>query len=175
MQRGAWFGLWNGALRGSGCAFLLLALVAEASQCPQDLAAPANRPTAAKASTTALINVVAATCRRPASAETAEAGQARSQTSKLDYASLRSVESDRVANATSDFPSEIDSRFGVRWRAVKGPEWVRNVPQWVIDDARYYKHRGLPLVQLWQSNHYQVALGLSNRGVPGVYFSQKIP
>ena len=111
-------------------------------------------------------------CRRPAAAEST---QSRAPAAKLDYASLRSVESRRIANVAPDPQPELESRFGVRWRAVMGPEWVRNVPQWVIDDARNYKHRGLPLVHLWQSGQYQVALGLSNRGVPGVYFSQRLP
>lgn len=57
--------------------------------------------------------------------------------------------------------------FGVRWRAVMGPECVRGVPHWLIDDARNYKRRGLPLLRLWETTHYQAALGLSSRGLPG--------
>jgi hypothetical protein len=63
----------------------------------------------------------------------------------------------------------------VPWRTTLGPAWVGNVPDWVTETAKNYRHRGLPLVDLWQSSHCMVALGLSNHGVPGVYFSQKLP
>jgi hypothetical protein len=33
----------------------------------------------------------------------------------------------------------------------------------------------LPLVHLWESPHYLLALGLSNHKVPGLYFTQKLP
>jgi hypothetical protein len=66
-------------------------------------------------------------------------------------------------------------QLNVQWRNAPGPAWVGNVPDWVTDSARNYRHRGLPLVDLWQSSHYMVALGLSNHGVPGVYFTQKLP
>jgi hypothetical protein len=49
------------------------------------------------------------------------------------------------------------------------------VPSWVIDDAKNYKRRGLPILHLWESSHYLVALGLSSHGKPGIYFSQKLP
>ena len=69
----------------------------------------------------------------------------------------------------------LDGRFGVRWQVMPGPAWVQRVPTWLIDDAKTYHRRGLPVLRLWQSPHYLVALGLSNHGVPGVYFSQKLP
>jgi hypothetical protein len=65
--------------------------------------------------------------------------------------------------------------LSVQWRNTVGPAWVASVPDWVTDTAKNYRHRGLPLVDLWQSSHYLLALGLSNHGVPGVYFSQKLP
>jgi hypothetical protein len=69
----------------------------------------------------------------------------------------------------------VGPQLNVPWRNVPGPAWVGNVPDWVTETARNYRHRGLPLVDLWQSSHYMVALGLSNHGVPGVYFTQKLP
>lgn len=80
-----------------------------------------------------------------------------------------------AAAVLPDLQSANASRFDVRWRPVIGPVWVQSVPAWMIDNARSYRHRGLPIVHLWESSHYQIALGLSNRGVPGVYFSQKLP
>jgi len=74
--------------------------------------------------------------------------------------------------------SPIASRFDVRWQITSGPApaWVRqNVPQWITDNARNYRRRGLPLLRLWESSHYMVALGLNNHGVPGAYFTQKLP
>jgi hypothetical protein len=75
----------------------------------------------------------------------------------------------------AEIGSPIAARFDMRWQSSIGPAWVQSVPQWVTSDARNYHRRGLPLLQLWQSHHYLVALGFSNHGVPGVYFSQKLP
>jgi hypothetical protein len=74
--------------------------------------------------------------------------------------------------------SPIASRFDIRWQITPGPApaWVQqNVPQWITDNAKNYRRRGLPLLRLWESSHYMVALGLSNHGVPGAYFTQKLP
>jgi hypothetical protein len=72
----------------------------------------------------------------------------------------------------ADEESQIRGELG----EVRSPAGQQlNVPDWVTETARNYRHRGLPLVDLWQSSHCMVALGLSNHGVPGVYFSQKLP
>lgn len=82
----------------------------------------------------------------------------------------------RLATATSpEMESALQSRFDIRWRPNLGPEWVHNVPTWVIEDARNYKRRGLPIIHLWESSQYLVAVGLSKHGNPGIYFSQKLP
>jgi hypothetical protein len=88
---------------------------------------------------------------------------------------VRSADSMQVTETTAEVRTAIESRFNLRWRPTIGPGWVRNVPSWVIDDAKSYKRRGLPMLHIWESSNYLVALGLSNRGVPGVYFSQKLP
>ena len=80
-----------------------------------------------------------------------------------------------AAMTSSESDSGIAPRLELHWRKELGPSWVANVPDWVIDNAKNYHRRGLPLVHLWDSPHYLVAVGLSNRGVPGVYFSQKLP
>jgi hypothetical protein len=59
--------------------------------------------------------------------------------------------------------------FPIQWRphpALVNPE--------VVNRARNLRRTGLPIVHLWQSNNNLVALGLSPRGIPGVYFTQKI-
>lgn len=76
---------------------------------------------------------------------------------------------------TPQIQTALQSRFDIRWRPNLGPEWVHSVPSWVIDDAKNYKRRGLPILHLWESSHYLVALGLSSHGKPGIYFSQKLP
>jgi hypothetical protein len=58
--------------------------------------------------------------------------------------------------------------FGITWRAESG---VVN-PQEIVSRAHNLRRTGLPIVHLWQSNQNLVAIGLSPRGVPGVYFSQ---
>jgi hypothetical protein len=74
--------------------------------------------------------------------------------------------------------SPIASRFDIPWQITPGPApaWVQqNVPQWITDNAKNYRRRGLPLLRLWESSHYMVALGLNKHGVPGAYFTQKLP
>jgi hypothetical protein len=77
--------------------------------------------------------------------------------------------------ASSESESGLEARFGVRWQTLPGPAWVQRVPSWLVEDAKTYHRRGLPVLNLWQSSRYVVALGLSNHGVPGVYISQKLP
>ena len=60
--------------------------------------------------------------------------------------------------------------FAIRWQS--SPEWVS--PEWVRA-ARNFRRNGLPLVRLWESGRGLVALGLNPHGVPGLYFTQKIP
>ena len=59
--------------------------------------------------------------------------------------------------------------FAIQWRlhpTLVNPE--------VVSRARNLRRTGLPIVHLWQSNNNAVALGLSPRGIPGVYFTQRI-
>lgn len=71
--------------------------------------------------------------------------------------------------------SPVAARLSLRWRNLQAPPWSDTVPDWVMKDAVNYRRRGLPLVHLWQSTNYQLALGLSNHRVPGLYFMQKVP
>jgi hypothetical protein len=59
--------------------------------------------------------------------------------------------------------------FSIQWRlhpTLVNPE--------VVSRARNLRRTGLPIVNLWQSNNNRVALGLSPRGIPGVYFTQRL-
>lgn len=73
------------------------------------------------------------------------------------------------ANATRPFTqTALDVEFGpksalvLHWQT--RPELVRI--------TRNFRRTGLPVVSLWHSGRGLVALGLSPRGVPGVYFTQ---
>jgi hypothetical protein len=82
------------------------------------------------------------------------------------------------AKLESHTGSPIASRFNIPWQITPGPApaWVQqNVPEWITSNAKNYRRRGLPLLRLWESSHYMVALGLNNHGVPGAYFTQKLP
>lgn len=59
--------------------------------------------------------------------------------------------------------------FAIQWR----PHPTLVSPE-VVSRARNLRRSGLPIVHLWQSNNNVVALGLSPRGIPGVYFTQRI-
>jgi hypothetical protein len=45
----------------------------------------------------------------------------------------------------------------------------------IVRVARQIRHNGLPIVRLWQSGQNLVAIGLNPHGVPGIYFTQKVP
>jgi hypothetical protein len=45
----------------------------------------------------------------------------------------------------------------------------------LVTMARNFKHNGVPVVKLWQADRNLVALGVSPRGVPGIYFTQAVP
>jgi hypothetical protein len=55
--------------------------------------------------------------------------------------------------------------FPIRWQKRTEIERV----------ARDIKHNGLPLVHLWGTGRSLLAIGLSPHGVPGIYFTQKVP
>jgi hypothetical protein len=41
--------------------------------------------------------------------------------------------------------------------------------------VRNFRHNGLPLVRLWGEGRNLLAIGLNPHGVPGIYFTQKLP
>jgi hypothetical protein len=45
----------------------------------------------------------------------------------------------------------------------------------IVRAARQFRHNGLPIVRLWQSGPNLLAIGLNPHGVPGIYFTQKVP
>jgi hypothetical protein len=54
--------------------------------------------------------------------------------------------------------------FPVRWQKPEIERVVRN-----------FRHQGLSLVHLWGSGRNVLAIGLSPHGVPGIYFTQRVP
>ena len=69
-----------------------------------------------------------------------------------------------MANESSTTSNVAQSLGSARWD---------DTPQ-VIQAAKQFKRRGLPLVHLWESDHALLALGLNQRGKPGLYITQKI-
>jgi hypothetical protein len=57
-------------------------------------------------------------------------------------------------------------------------DWINNPPEW-MRDIREDRRRGapLPLMHLWRSQQTQtlIALGVSHRGVPGLYITRNLP
>lgn len=45
----------------------------------------------------------------------------------------------------------------------------------LVTMARNFRHNGVPVMKLWQADRNLVALGVSPRGVPGIYFTQAVP
>jgi hypothetical protein len=58
-------------------------------------------------------------------------------------------------------PARVD--FAIRWQ----PPSVR-----LQQLARKFRRTGLPVLRLWESRHSVLAIGLSPRGVPGLYFTR---
>jgi len=63
------------------------------------------------------------------------------------------------------------SGFSVPWD--DSPAWMHNAPT-LVHAAKEFRHQGLPILHLWQSTQYQLALGLSSHGRAGLYFTQRI-
>ena len=151
----------------------------------------ASSPESCHRSGSALVSMTSALLPRSYVARPLADGYSVSAASGTVAREMRMELNPRIANSARDEPSHaepaaatgtsleresgLEARFGVRWQTMPGPAWVQRVPSWVIQDARTYHRRGLPVIHLWESSNYLVALGLSNHGVPGVYFSQKLP
>ena len=69
-----------------------------------------------------------------------------------------------------DAQQRFGNAFVVQWRS--GPSSVN--PE-IVDLVRNYHRNGLPIVNVWQSGKSQLALGLSHKGVPGLYFTKHLP
>jgi hypothetical protein len=52
-------------------------------------------------------------------------------------------------------------------------DWINNPPEWA-KAAKNYKRQGMPILHLMQSKDTLVALGVSNHGKPGLYFTRKV-
>ncbi|MBS0578581.1 MAG: hypothetical protein JSR36_04900 [Proteobacteria bacterium] len=58
---------------------------------------------------------------------------------------------------------------GLHWQDGSAP-----ISPALVSLARNYHREGLPLVRLWQADRNMVSIGLNPRGVPGLYFTQKM-
>jgi hypothetical protein len=68
-------------------------------------------------------------------------------------------------------PADEHTQFGVSFPI----KWQKE-PQ-IVTTARKFRRQGLPLVHLWQSDsgEHVLAIGLNPHGVPGIWFTQKVP
>jgi hypothetical protein len=64
-----------------------------------------------------------------------------------------------------------DSLSELHW--TDSHDWINNPPEW-LKAARNYKRQGMPIIHLMQSKDTLVALGVSNHGKPGLYFTRKV-
>lgn len=60
--------------------------------------------------------------------------------------------------------SRASSSLALRWQ--DRPEWEQNL--------RGFRRGGAPLVHLWQSSHAVVGIGVSRRGIAGIYLTQAL-
>jgi hypothetical protein len=57
-------------------------------------------------------------------------------------------------------------------RATFPIQWQQSSP--IARAARNYKHDGVPIVHLWGSGTSLLAIGVSPRGIPGIYFTHEV-
>jgi hypothetical protein len=74
-----------------------------------------------------------------------------------------SAERRQFANTEPGVESRPQPTFVIHWQ---------NKPD-LLRVARNLRRNGLPVVSLWRSGRSLAAIGLSPRGVPGLYFTQK--
>ena len=84
-----------------------------------------------------------------------------------------------AANVAAEHPGETEyetpvarSLSEVRW--ADPHDWIHNPPTW-INEVKNYKKQGMPIIHLMQSKQTVIALGVSNHGKPGLYFTRKLP
>lgn len=77
--------------------------------------------------------------------------------------------------AREPLPSTDDGDVA-RFRAAFAIRWQKEEPQ-IFRTARAFRHQGLPLVHLWQSDsgEHMLSIGLNQHGVPGIWLTQKVP
>ena len=67
-------------------------------------------------------------------------------------------------HAEDDSNTRSAAALALRWQ--DRPEWERNL--------RSYRRGGAPLVHLWRSSHAVVGIGVSRRGIAGIYLTQTL-
>jgi hypothetical protein len=53
-------------------------------------------------------------------------------------------------------------------------DWIHNPPEW-IKEVKNYRKQGMPIIHLMESKQTLIAIGVSNHGKPGLYFTRKLP
>ena len=76
----------------------------------------------------------------------------------------RAPAAQQSTHAGDDSNTRSAAALALRWQ--DRPEWERNL--------RSYRRGGAPLVHLWQSSHAVVGIGVSRRGIAGIYLTQTL-
>lgn len=85
----------------------------------------------------------------------------------------------------TDFPAKRGKARGRRWVCphkvmlnelhwADSHDWIHNPPEWA-KAVKNYRKQGVPIIHLMQSKETTIALGVSNHGKPGLYFTRKLP
>jgi hypothetical protein len=78
----------------------------------------------------------------------------------------------RTAGAYATESSVYKTLDDIPWADAR--DWVHNPPQ-ILQELRNYKRQGMPILHLVNTSQTVVALGLSNHGKPGLYFTRRLP
>lgn len=87
----------------------------------------------------------------------------------LDEPRATRVNADTPVEATEPKGERATAGLDIRWREsreIVGPDMVSMI--------RNYRRDGLPVVHLYQSGQNLLAIGLNQRGLPGIYFTRHV-
>jgi hypothetical protein len=83
------------------------------------------------------------------------------------------VDNNRDA-ADSDEAQSPVSRSLSQLHFADSHDWIHNPPE-ILKEIRNYRHQGVPIIHLVESRETMVAIGVSNHGKPGLYFTRNLP
>jgi hypothetical protein len=157
---------------------MLLLGVEAAAECPPSTPLGNRAMTSNARSVESLMNSARSNCSRELSPHIAPSMVAstvpstqNNRWSVVGSAGAAIVAGEHIRDLESETP--VTRSMGqVQW--VDSRDWIHNPPEW-LKAVKDYRRQGMPIVHLMRSEHTLVAIGVSNHGKPGLYFTSRLP